>query len=612
MTLRPYQQAAVDAAMDWMRKSVDPAVIEAATGAGKSHIIASVAAEIHHMTGKRVLCLAPSAELVMQNFQKYRDAGFSASVYSSSAGRKDLRWPVVFGTPLTVKNKISAFKRKGPEGYALVVLDEAHGITPTVRQIIDQMREGNPRLRVLGLTATPYRLGTGYIYATEPDGRPVGKSETHEPYFMRLLGQITAPALIEQGYLTPPTIGDINAGSYDTHGMETNARGQFDRADVDRAYHGHGRKTAGIVADIVAQSWDREGVLIFAATVRHAEEVLASLPPQLSAIVTGNTPAGERARLLADFKARRLKYLVNVAVLTTGFDAPHIDVVAVLRKTESAGLYQQIIGRGLRLSEGKYDCLVLDYTSNISDHFPDGDIFSPKIRATKGDEQKEMEITCPQCGTKQTAIINGQIASSLKGAFQADEFGYVLDHLGAQVQTEHGPLPGHLKRRCDAIVRTGKNGEHSRCEYRWTSKECLKCGELNDIAARYCTKCKAEIVDPNEKLVGDFRKMKADPHQLQTDEVQSVTETEGISQAGNPTLRLDFVTPWRSFCIWLMREPRTPKQAAELRAYQDACEDSPTGKPSSVTYKKLPSGFYRVLGYNQPADSLPAEVSNAA
>ena len=523
-------------------------------------------------------------------------------MFSASAGRKDLRWPVVFGTPLTVKNRISAFKREGDEGYCLVVVDEAHGITPTVRGIIDQMREANPRLRVLGLTATPYRLGTGYIYASEPDGRPVEGNKTRAPYFIRLLGRITAPELIEQGYLTPPVIGGINVEKYETEGMEANARGQFNADDIDRAYHGHGRKTAGIVEDVVYQSRDRRGVLIFAATVRHAEEVLASLPPGLSAIVTGDTAKEQRRKMLADFKAQRIKYLVNVAVLTTGFDAPHVDVIAVLRKTESAGLYQQIIGRGLRLCDGKADCLVLDYTSNMADHFPDGDIFAPEIRASKGDSEKTVEVICPQCSAKQDAVIDGKL--TLDGDIQMDANGYVIDQHGHPIETDYGPLPGHLKRRCSALVRSGPNGEHERCTYRWTSKDCPKCGAANDISARYCCECKAEIVNPNEKLIGDYRKKKRDPSQLQTDRVEAMRTKPGVSQAGNPTLRVDFTTPWRSFAIWLMSQPRTEKQRQELQAFCTATNDG-ADRPATITYKKLPSGFYRVFAYDQPEDEEP-------
>ena len=159
MTLRPYQQDASDAAVEWMRRSVEPAVIEAVTAAGKSHVIADMALRIHDMTGKRILCLAPSAELVIQNREKLIATGTPASMFSASAGAKDLRHPIVFGSPLTVKNRISRFQ----DGYAMVVLDECHGISPTVRGIIEEMRAGNPNLRVIGLTATPYRLSLIHI-----------------------------------------------------------------------------------------------------------------------------------------------------------------------------------------------------------------------------------------------------------------------------------------------------------------------------------------------------------------------------------------------------------------------------------------------------------------
>ena len=118
--LRGYQQAASDAAFDWVRRSIEPCLIEAATGAGKSHIIADFANRINAMTGKRILCLAPSAELVTANREKFLATGNPASMFSASAGAKCLRHPVVFGSPLTVKNRISRFQ----DGYAAVVLDE--------------------------------------------------------------------------------------------------------------------------------------------------------------------------------------------------------------------------------------------------------------------------------------------------------------------------------------------------------------------------------------------------------------------------------------------------------------------------------------------------------
>jgi len=392
MTLRPYQQEAHDEVIKWIKKLTEPCLIEAATGAGKSHIIAAIAKSVHEISGgKNILCLAPSAELVVQNREKYLLTGNNASVFSASVGEKSLRWPVVFGTPMTVKNQIKKFGSQ----FAMVVIDECHGITPTIKKIISEIKEKNPMLRVVGMSATPYRLGTGYVFDQWPNGRK--EEQANSPYFRRLVYRITAPKLIEMKYLTRPVVGQIGGEKYDTINMTLNARGQFEASDIDRAYHGQGRKTSKIIADIVSKSANRLGVLIFAATVRHAKECLESLPQELSAIVTNETDKADRERILAGFKAKKIKYLVNVAVLTTGFDAPHVDVIAMLRATESVGLMQQIIGRGLRLDEGKEDCLILDYAENIVRHCPDGDLFTPQVKAKGKEDAKILKCRCPMC-----------------------------------------------------------------------------------------------------------------------------------------------------------------------------------------------------------------------
>lgn len=595
MTLRPYQQAASDAAIAWMRRSVEQACIEAVTAAGKSHVIADMALRIHDMTGKRVLCLAPSAELVVQNRSKMLATGTPASMFSASAGAKDLRHPIVFGSPLTVKNRISRFQ----DGYAMVVLDECHGISPTVRGIIEEMRAGNPNLRVIGLTATPYRLGSGYIFRQWPDGTVNDDTRAREPYFTKCVYRITGPDLIKQGFLTRPVIGETGAEHYDTSALALNSRGQFDAADVDRAYHGHGRKTAAIVADVVARSRDRMGVMLFAATVRHAEEVLASLPPDLSAMITGDTPKGERASIIARFKARRIKYLVNVAVLTTGFDAPHVDVIAILRKTESVGLLQQIIGRGLRLHDGKTDCLVLDYTDNIETHCPDGDLFAPEVKAGKdGGDNEGLKCLCPDCGYENRFPAKPDLLEYAK-----DENGYCLDLTGHRVETEWGPLPGHFGRRCWGMVQV-PGGKMDRCGYRWTSKECPVCAAANDIAARYCSECKAEIVDPGEKLRFEFRAMKKDPTQPQCDKVVDARFVRGVSQRGAETVRAEWTTPYRKLTTWHMPHAPHAKGRRDWDRFAMATADG-TIPPRSISYVKEPSGFYRALAFNAEPDHAP-------
>jgi DNA repair protein RadD len=155
--------------------------------------------------------------------------------------------------------------------------------------------------------------------------------------------------------------------------------------------------------------------------------------------------------------------------------------------------------------------------------------------------------------------------------------------------------------------KTGPKGKYERCTYRWTSKECPKCQEPNDLSARYCIKCKAEIVDPNEKLAADFKRIKKDPTQVQTDEVTSMDLREGVSQAGNRTVRADFVTPWRSFSVWFVPESRGWKQRQEWANFQAATENGP---PRTVTYRKDPeSGFYRLLGLNKEPDREPEKPS---
>lgn len=585
--LRDYQQTAHDIAANWLRSFIEPAVIEAATGAGKSHIIAAIAETIHNISGgKHVLCLAPNAELVEQNREKFLATGNPASVFSASAGSKCLRHPVVFGTPGTVKNSIARFGSR----IALIIVDECHGLTPTIKDIIKAIRSLNQNVRILGLTATPYRLNEGYIYQIDERGKPV---QSRDPFFTKLLARITAHELIGRGYLTQPLVGEIGGEHYDTSGLHLNSRGQYDSADIDKAYHGHGRKTSAIIADIVSRARDRKGVMIFAATVQHANECMASLPPELSAIVTAETKKAERRRIVKMFKHGRIKYLVNVAVFTTGFDAPHVDVIALLRLTESAALLQQMIGRGLRTADGKANCLILDYAENIERHCPDGDIFNPEIKVNlKDHENGSIEVVCPFCDTP-----NDFSARPNPDRFEVSSDGYFLDLDGNKIVTDFGDMPAHFGRRCRAMLPAGR-GALEQCSYRWTFKECPQCNHENDIAARYCISCKAEIVDPNEKLRIEFKQLKKDPTRMQCDRVVEINAINTLSQAGNEVVRIDFITEYRRFSVWFKHNDRRLELFKQAQ-YGDGIR--------TVTYKKDPdSAFYSVHAYNQQPDEGPA------
>lgn len=576
--LRPYQQDAHDKIVDWIRKSTSPCMIEAATGAGKSHIIASLAATVRLISDKKVLVLAPSKELVEQNHAKFPG---EASIYSASAGKKSLRHPVVFGTPMTVLNSIKKF---GCE-FGMVVIDECHGMTPTIQEIIKRIP--NPNLRVVGLSATPYRMNTGYIFKHWDDGAPAGAEDA---FFSRCVYRITAPELIAQGFLTPPVIGEIGVDVYDTKGMILDRTGHFFAKDIDRAYHGQGRKTSKIVEDIVIRSAGRRGVLIFAATVRHANEVLASLPPEISAIVTGETPKKEREDILGRFKDQTIKYIVNVAVLTTGFDASHVDVIAMLRATESVGLMQQIIGRGLRLHDGKKNCLILDYAENVERHCPDGDVFDPEIESKSAKKSGEVQCVCPICETK-------NVFSSRPNPdnFNISETGYFCDYDGMEIKGEFGPIPAHFGRRCRS-----RDHHDRQCGYRWTSKKCPDCEEDNDISARYCSACSAELVNPNDKLRIAFKERKKDPYQRQCDEVLDWKVKPTISRNLNEQYAVDVTTKYRHFRFWVLKHPKHSRQIGDLNMLAALNGFA----PKTITYKK-DGEFFRIYAYNEAADEAP-------
>lgn len=594
-TLRPYQLKAVDLAINWLKSTVEPGLIEAYTAAGKSMIISEIARIITGMTGKKVLVLQPNKELLTQNAAKYEMTGEKCSIFSASKKQASLRYNVVFGTALTVKNKLNLFCDK----FGLIILDEADAsLTPTILEIIESIKKNNPLLRVLGLTSSPYKLGQGYIYRVKVDDNPVPEDQTKRPFFTKQIVHISGRDLLELGFVSPVTIGAINEG-YDTSELEINSMGKFTTQSIDRAFLGHGRKTSAIIADVINQSRNRKSVLIFAATQKHAEECFASLPPHLSAIVTDKTKPIDRDKIVKDFTDCKIKYLVNVQVFTRGTDFPKLDVIALLRATESSALLHQVIGRGVRLADGKKDCLLLDYANNIDNHHPDGDLFNPVIKTwkDKGDSAP-IKAICEDCYSEN--LFTGR---ENPDGFGIDENGYFTDLDCNRIESEYGAMPAHYGRRCMGMQRK-KSGQYEQCDYRWTFKKCTECEEHNDIAARYCAACKAEIVNPNDKLIADFRARKRDPYQTQCDRVLSWSQKKTLSAAGNNVLKVDFSTEFRSFSVWY--QIQSGKEYF-IKQYEKFIEATNGGDemPFSVTYKKnMKTGFYDVLCFNQDIDKL--------
>ena len=611
---RYYQTNAINAAVSWMKSTTDPGLIEAFQGAGKSNIIAEISKIISKISGKKVLCLVPSVELLFQNADKFKLIDEKISLFSASAKSLSLRNPCVIGTPMSVKNKISLFKNQ----FSAIILDEAdRSITPTVLSIIGKLKSHNPNIRVLGLTGTPFTMKGGYVYKIDENGKPVPEDKCLNPFFTKQIFKIGRKELTDEGFLVPVVFGEISAEKYDTSSLELNSMNKFDTKEIDRVFVGQGRRTSLIVADVIARSKNRNSVIFFAATVKHAEEILASLPLGISAIVTGNKSV-DREKIIKDYKSGKIRYIVNCEVLTVGFDDPKTDTIAILRKTESSSLYLQIVGRGVRTlyadgydlssKEGrleaitkssKRECLILDYTDNPDFHFDDHDIDMPKIKASKGKQSTTtIKAICELCKTE-----NEFTARPNEDGFKLDEFGYFTDLDGNRISTDYGDLPSHYGRRCMGLHRQ-PGGRHEQCNYYWSYKKCPECEEKNDIAARYCSSCRAEIVNPNDKLIADFRARKRDPYQLQCDKVLSWNPVKTLSQSGNEVLKVEYTTEYRSFMVWYQIKSGNTYFIKQYEKFLIATQGGDI-MPESITYKKnAKTGFFDVIAYNQEVDKV--------
>ncbi|TOD49571.1 DEAD/DEAH box helicase [Vibrio parahaemolyticus] len=460
-TLRPYQADSVKAVIHYFRKHSTPAVIVLPTGAGKSLVIA----ELARLAKGRVLVLAHVKELVEQNHAKYEGYGLKGAIFSAGLGRKETDQQVVFASVQSVVRNLDSFKNQ----FSLLVIDECHRVpddkNSSYQKVITHLRELNPGIKVLGLTATPYRLGMGWIYQYHTRGQV----RTEESRFFRdCIFELPIRYLLDENFLTPARMMDAPVLSYDFSQLKPANTGRYKEAEMDMVIDKAKRATPQIVEQIIQYARERKGVMIFAATVRHAQEIHGLLPEGETAIVIGDTPTPERDAIIQAFKNREIKYLVNVSVLTTGFDAPHVDLIAILRPTESVSLYQQIVGRGLRLSEGKSECLILDYAGNSYD------LYQPEVGDPKPDSTSEIiTIPCPACG------FNNNFWGKL------DSNGFLLEHFG---------------RRCQGYFEDEDTGKREHCGYRFRAKYCGECGADNDIAARICHECDATLVDPDKKL----------------------------------------------------------------------------------------------------------------
>ncbi|MCK6599852.1 MAG: DEAD/DEAH box helicase, partial [Bdellovibrionaceae bacterium] len=390
----------------------------------------------------------------------------SAGIFSASLGKKDWNHKAIFGSVQSVARASDNFFHD----FSLLVIDECHRVaeegSTQYQEVIKKLLENNPSLCILGLTATPYRLGLGWIYEYSQRGEI---KTDKKRFFKQCVYELPLSYMIKNKFLTTPVKVDIPVTCYDFSELTDKDR-MYTTAEVEEILKSQKRLTPLIIKNIIdiTERFNRNGVMIFSSSVKHAEEIISYLPKKDSRVVLGDTDMKEREQIVEDFKSKKFKYLVNVSVLTTGFDAPHVDVIAILRPTESNSLYQQIIGRGLRLSNEKKDCFILDYTGMGHD------IYAPEISDKRpAKDTVPVKIQCPMC----------DFENNFWG--YTDDEGYVIEHFG---------------RKCKGARQDPKTFSIIPCGFRFRFKLCHNCGSENDITAKNCEKCNAILIDADTKL----------------------------------------------------------------------------------------------------------------
>lgn len=393
LQLRPYQREAVDSLYEfWQSHPSGSPLLELPTGAGKSLVIATIAQEFLELEPTtRIVQVTHVKELIEQNYRELIGVWpwAPAGIYSASLRRREAHARILFAGIQTVFNKTDKI------GHVDVLLvDEAHLIPPNAETMYGQFIAGlkaiNPKMLTVGLTATPFRLDMGRL------------DEGEDKLFDAITYRISIRDLIDMGYLTP-LISKATTTALDLKGVGRRG-GDFIESALQKAVNKN-PITKAAVGEIMGYGEGRKAWLVFCAGVDHARAVAQEMRDRGIACesVTGDLKRGERDRIINDFRAGKLKALTNANVLTTGFNVPQVDMIAMLRPTLSTSLYVQMVGRGTRcvgpdiehsIRNGKPNCLILDFAGNVRRHGP---VDAVEVKKPgKGDGEAPVK-ECPTC-----------------------------------------------------------------------------------------------------------------------------------------------------------------------------------------------------------------------
>lgn len=355
---RPYQTEAINSALEFFNSKKHYNAFQILpTGSGKSVVIANVAKE----SPKKVLVFQPSKEILEQNYRKYISYGFRAGIYSASAGHKFIE-KVTFATIGSVIRKQHLFR-----DIDEIIIDECHLVNPS-DGMYQQFITNLPDAKVLGLTATPYRL------TSSMEGAMLKfLNRTNPRIFNKCIYYIQNNTLFDAGHLAKLEYYDKTV--IDRTMLQMNSSGtDFTDASLKSYYRSIDMpsKTINFANRLLDK---RKNLLVFCSLIEEAMTVAKGIPG--AAVVTGDTEASVRSTILSQFKAGIIKCVINVGVLTTGFDYPELEAVLIARSTMSLALYYQIVGRAMRPHPQKESAWIVDLGGNYN-YF--GKIETMKIR----------------------------------------------------------------------------------------------------------------------------------------------------------------------------------------------------------------------------------------
>jgi DNA repair protein RadD len=371
MELRPYQIEARDAVWEALFES-NTALLVLSTGTGKTETIFGFCLKaLEARPDIKILFAVNRVSLVEQTLKRAADVIPDVGAYCGSLNVKDDK-------PFTIASVQSIYKKKELPKYDLIIFDEAHRINTTEGSQYQNIISRSPQAKIVGMTATPFR-NDGYIYG--PD-----------KLFSKIHYSHGLDWAIDNGWLVVPSLKHVDK-QFDTSKLRTRM-GDFDSSQVAKLTNNE-NFVREQVQDALSRSKDRKKIIWHCSNIDHAELVAKKIPEPTSIIHSKMTKLDKEKNLKA-FEKGLIRHLVFVMIVSEGYDFPPIDTVILMRPTKSALVYVQCVGRALRNSPGKKDCLVLDYGQVVKNCGPLNDPHIPQ----KGNGVKSTVIPmkfCPEC-----------------------------------------------------------------------------------------------------------------------------------------------------------------------------------------------------------------------